>query len=241
MIRMMGMMQMRVECDKEHIPGCQKCLVNIDPAMPKKESYTLLNPKINGSFKSTIRTENPMDAAHIFYENITQNVGNSIKRMFMIVGGKRGDMHHFCITEKISGGGRGEPKAKFDIYEINPAFTESYQQELSDVLLGKQTAKKQSGGKKRHSKHRKDDSDSDDSDSDIDFSDSDSDSERDRRRYVPYISDYIYYAIRYPTIKAIGLTQRDMRNFFLPSFIINEEVGMTEIPFIEVSWELVYP
>jgi hypothetical protein len=214
--------------------------------MPKKESYTLLNPKIKGSFKTKTREESPIDAAHSFYEKISQVNGNAVKHMFMIIGGKDDHMHHFYVTEKITGGSSGsDRKSKYTIYEIDPSFTGAYQRQLEDVLIGEQKKDSQRGGKKHKSKRRRhDDSDSDsDSDSDIDFSDSDSDSDSyiDRQRYIPYISDYIYYAVRYPTIKAIGLTHRDMRKFFLPSFVINEPVGMLEIPFVEVNWELIYP
>lgn len=146
-------------------------------------SYVLVNPHIEGKFDTKIKARNSLEAANIFYKNLSEHFNNSVPNFyFSIQKGSSGDgkFSHFKVKEN-----RKENEVTFSISPYQFNGEESAMIGFSQRLADFKSKMDQDGGKKRRPKHRKSKDESDDSD------DSDYDYYRRARSYP--INQPIYY------------------------------------------------
>ena len=65
-------------------------------------SYVLINPQIKGSFQSKINANNSVEAAKLFYTNMSEHFNNNLPKFyFSIQKGKsgKGKIYHFMVRE----------------------------------------------------------------------------------------------------------------------------------------------
>jgi len=145
-------------------------------------SYVLVNPYIEGSFKSKIKARNSQEAAKMIYTNLSEHFNNSVPSFhFTIQKGtsSKGKMYHFKVSEE-----REEDTVNFSIKPVTLRNEEAVNREFKGRLDDIKTKLSQDGGKKKksHSKHH----DSSDSDSDL----SSSSDYYLRARSRPYVPSY---------------------------------------------------
>jgi len=127
-------------------------------------TYVLVNPHIEGDFKSTIKSINSNEAANSFYKNLSEHFNNSIPKF------------HFTIQKGLSGGGkyyhfevkesRTNDEVNFNIKPYTIKGEDEVILNFESKLANFKSKFHQDGGKKKNkkSKYKKDSSDSDDSD-----------------------------------------------------------------------------
>jgi len=145
-------------------------------------SYVLVNPYIEGSFKSKIKARNSQEAAKMIYTNLSEHFNNSVPKFhFTIQKGtsSNGKMYHFKVSEE-----REDDTVNFSIKPLTLKNEDSINREFKGRLEEIKNKLNQDGGKHR-SKHSSKRSISDSSDS----SDSSDDYYR-RARTYPYVPSY---------------------------------------------------
>lgn len=148
-------------------------------------TYILVNPHIEGDFKSKIKAQNSDEAAKLFYKNLSEHFNNHVPKFhFSIQKGSSGEgkYYHFKVSEK-----RSDNEVSFSIKPMKIKGEDENNSNFKARLDKFKTKWAQGGGDKhKKSKHRK----SKDSDS----SDSDSSSSDDMIRDKKYVSNQpIYY------------------------------------------------
>lgn len=126
-------------------------------------SYVLVNPHIEGAFKSTIKAQNSNEASNIFYTNLSEHFNNSVPSFhFSIQKGKSGDgkFYHFEVKET-----KKNKEVSFSISPITLKGEEAAIDRFKKNLSNFKSKFNQDGGKQRKKKHHKkhDSSDSDSS------------------------------------------------------------------------------
>jgi len=150
-------------------------------------SYVLVNPHIEGNFKSKIKARNSNEAANIFYKNLSEHFNNFVPRFnFSIQKGSSGNgkYYHFEVKEKME-----DKEVSFKVKQIDINGESEVISSFKNKLENFKAKMNQDGGKKKKSKKSKKHM-SDDSDSDLD--DSSEDFYRRARSYVP-ATQPIYY------------------------------------------------
>jgi hypothetical protein len=155
-------------------------------------SYKLVNPHIEGKFKTEMKAKNSQDAANSFYKNLSEHFNNSVRQFnFSVQKGLSGDgkLYHFQVKEK-----RENNEVDFKITPLKikgeNEVTEKFKEKLANF---KEKFNSLEGGKKKKSKKSKKSKDSSDS---SDSSDSDSDLTENfykrAKKYLP-VNQPIYY------------------------------------------------
>lgn len=128
-------------------------------------TYRLVNPHIEGSFKSKMKARNSNEAGNLFYKSLSEHFNNSVHKFyFTIQKGSSGDggLYHFEVSEN-----RDENQVDFSIkpYTVTGGANEK---EFLSKLENFKAKFNQDGGKKKKGKQMKkyDDSDLESSDSD---------------------------------------------------------------------------
>lgn len=189
-------------------------------------SYSLVNPYIDGSFTTTVKAKNSIEAGKHFYTSLSEHFNNELPDFY------------FSIQKGLSGGGKHyhfqakETKHKKEVsFSLEPfnGVSESNITNFNKKLETFKNKMVQSGGKnkdkKKHKKSskkskKKKDSDSESSDS----SDSDSDDYyKTRRSYTPVINQPFYYWWYDPYVY-------NLNSLYIPTFY--SYVGS---PYIEIS------
>lgn len=116
------------------------------------KSYTLVNPKIEGTLKTTFKANSAMEAANAAYNEMSKQFANTVPA-FRFTLETEGKMQHFLVEEKLK-----KDTANFVITAYKGKVDEA------GFKSRAKEAKKQLGGKRRH--HRDEDEDSSSSDSD---------------------------------------------------------------------------
>ena len=121
-------------------------------------SYILVNPYIQGEFKNKINAKNSIEAAKIFYKEMSTHFNNSVPKFYFTVqkgqsGG--GKYYHFEIKEKLS----KNENVNFSI-EPYTIYGDSDMSSFSSKLTTFKNKFSQSGGEKDSSessevKHKK--------------------------------------------------------------------------------------
>jgi len=148
-------------------------------------SYVLVNPHIEGKFKSKIKAKNSTEAANIFYKNLSEHFNNFVPKFhFSIQKGSSGEgkYYHFEVKES-----RENNEVTFKVKQMNITGEDEVISSFKNKLENFKAKLNQDGGKKKKSKksrkHMSDDSDLDDSSDDF---------YRRARSYMP-VSQPIYY------------------------------------------------
>jgi hypothetical protein len=129
-------------------------------------SYVLVNPYIDGSFKSKVKARNSQEAAKMLYTGLSEHFNNSVPAFHFTVQkgtSSKGKMYHFKVSEQ-----REDDTVNFSIKPLTLKNEDAINNEFKGRLDEFKNKLNQDGGKhksKRHSKHH-DSSDSSDSDSD---------------------------------------------------------------------------
>lgn len=167
--------------------------------------YVLVNPHVEGQFKTNTKAPNSIEAAKHFYKGLSEHFNNAVPQFHFTVqkgiSGK-GKLYHFKVVEN-----RKAEDVSFTLepFEIAGGLNESaFKNKLSNI----KNKISQIGGK--HKKHKKSKDDSSDSDSDSD-SDSSSDSYTHISTYVPVLNQPIYYWWYDPLIYRLD-------SYYIPTF-----------------------
>lgn len=152
-------------------------------------TYVLVNPHIEGNFKSKIKANNSQEAANIFYKNLSEHFNNFVPKFhFSIQKGSSGDgkYYHFEVKEQM--------EDKEVTFKVRPMTIQGEEEVVSSFKLKLDSFKaklNQDGGKKKVKKAKKS-SKHDLDDDDSDFDDSSDDFYRRAKSYVP-TTQPIYY------------------------------------------------
>ena len=172
-------------------------------------SYTLANPYIQGKFKNSIKANNSLLAAQIFYKNLSEHFNNAVPTFnFTIQKGTSGNgtFYHFQSNESRDG---NEVNFSIKPYNVINENMESYKTKLASI---KKKISQQGGKHKKHRKKSKKQGSSDSSDSSESSSSSDSDKYIKRiSTYTPMLNQPIYYWWYDPSIYKL-------ESVFIPTF-----------------------
>ena len=113
-------------------------------------TYRLVNPHIEGDFKSKMKADNSMVAARSFYKNLSQHFNNNIPKFYFTIqkgGSGNGKYYHFVVKEL-----KDDEEVKFNIepYAI-PEDTKSLKT-FETKLSSFKSKFNQAGGKKKTSR-----------------------------------------------------------------------------------------
>lgn len=137
-------------------------------------TYQLVNPYISGTFKTKLKAKNSLEAANMFYKNLSEHFNNSIPAFYFTIhkGQSGGGQHyHFKVSESLK-----NDEVSFNISPHTIDNHESVVSSFKGKLEQFKSRFDQAGGKrksKRSKKSRKHRKDSSDSDSDLDISSDD--------------------------------------------------------------------
>ena len=84
-----------------------------------ENSYTLINPYIEGEFKKNIKAKNSAVAAQLFHESLSEHFNNSVPKFHFTIqkgGSSKGKLYHFQVKEN-----RNEDEVTFSMkpYVVN--------------------------------------------------------------------------------------------------------------------------
>ena len=115
-------------------------------------SYQLVNPYIQGKFKTEIKALNSQEAANLFYNNLSKHFNNSIPQFnFTIQKGTnfKGKYYHFQVKEI-----RKDDEVSFSINELNIENNDTSLDKFKTKLENFKSKFNQKGGKKKSSKKK---------------------------------------------------------------------------------------
>jgi hypothetical protein len=153
--------------------------------------YKLVNPYIKGEFESKIDAKNSVEAAKIFYKNLSEHFNNSVPKFYFTIqkgGSGKGKFYHFQVKEKKSNDSVDYNIKPFEIKGEDNAMTQylkNFENFKGRYNGGAKRSSKRSS--KRGSKRGSKLSDMDDSSSDSDYFYNEAQS------YVPVVSQPFYY------------------------------------------------
>ena len=124
--------------------------------------YKLVNPHIEGSFKTLYQGSTPFDAAQKMWSKLSENITNSVPEFaFTIQRVKDNTLFHYKVNETVNNN-----EVDFTIAELDNKVSNAKKNKFLDKL--KQfKSKVQEGGKRR--RRKKNDDDDDDSSTDSDY------------------------------------------------------------------------
>jgi len=134
-------------------------------------TYQLVNPYIAGTFKTKLKARNSLEAANMFYKNLSEHFNNSIPTFYFTInkGQSGGGAHyHFKVSEKMI-----EDEVSFTVSPHTISNNEEVVTNFKQNLEEFKSKFNQDGGakkKSKKSKKNKKSSKSSDSDSDLDIS-----------------------------------------------------------------------
>jgi hypothetical protein len=166
-------------------------------------NYVLVNPHIEGQFKSKINAPNSVEAGKQFYKSLSEHFNNAVPKFHFTIqkgGSGNGKYYHFKVKEN-----RNADDVSFSLEPFN--IVGNFDEHAFKNKLGKIKNKvAQIGGKNKKSKKVDDSS----SDSEVD-SDSSSDSYTKINTYVPVLNQPIYYWWYDPLIYKLD-------SYYIPTF-----------------------
>lgn len=164
-------------------------------------NYRLVNPYIEGEFKTLFDGQNVGDAANKAWSSLSKHFTNNVPQFpFTIEKVKDGKFHHFLVKEQVNG-----DIVDYSIRPIKVKESSKQVKEFKKKLKEFDSGKTMLGGAKHKSKHRH----SDDDDSDSSSSSSDYDT---GLTYMPYT---------YPEQPIVGLWYDPFYcvPFYVPTFV----------------------
>jgi len=170
-------------------------------------TYKLVNPYIQGDFKSSIKAQNSVLAAKTFYKNLSEHFNNSIPKFYFTIqkgGSGSGKYYHFVVKEKK---GKND-EVNFKVEPFNDAIEDSKLSAFKSKLNAFQNKFEQAGGKKKSKNSKKSKKVVDDSDSDLDSSE---DFYKRAQTYQPVVTPPLYYWWYDPSVYSLS-------SVFIPTF-----------------------
>lgn len=152
-------------------------------------TYVLVNPHIEGNFKSKLKAQNSNEAANLFYKTLSEHFNNSVPKFhFTIQKGSSGEgkYYHFQVDEH-----RDENEVNFSIKPYHIQGESESIQRFQSKLENFKSKFHQDGGKKKSKKTSKKPKHDDSSDS-SDFDVSENDVYKRAKSYLP-TTQPIYY------------------------------------------------
>ena len=152
-------------------------------------TYILVNPHIEGNFKTKVKAQNSQEAANNLYKSLSEHFNNSIPSFnFTIQKGSSGNgsLYHFQVKES-----RKKNEVSFYIKPMTIKGSDTLEEQFKSRLEKVKEKLSQDGGKKSK-KSKKSKHDSSDSDSDSDFSSS-SDNKKRSKSYIPFNQPISYW------------------------------------------------
>ena len=150
-------------------------------------TYILVNPHIEGNFKSKIKAKNSQEASNIFYKNLSEHFNNFVPKFhFSIQKGSSGEgkFYHFEVKEQME-----NKEVTFKVRPMNVKGEEDAITSFKAKLDNFKAKINQDGGKIKSKKSKKRTKSDDD---DSDFEDSSEDFYRRAKSYIP-TAQPIYY------------------------------------------------
>lgn len=138
-------------------------------------TYTLINPSIDGTFKTSVKSKNSIDAANKLYESMSEHFSNNVPEFnFTIMKGKGSNSkyYHFKVLETKKNNNVSYSVEQFQIKgEMSKMrkFNKKLEQDGGAKKRAKKTSKRTSKktSKRRSKRKSKKLDDSSDSDSDV--------------------------------------------------------------------------
>ncbi|ANB50505.1 hypothetical protein [Powai lake megavirus] len=178
--------------------------------MSEKNTYRLLNPYIEGTVDTVVKSRNSFSAGKKLYNSISNYFTNHVDDFYMTLQNvETGQLSHFKIGEKRDENG----DVNFEMNKLEKNFTPELEKQL---ITSVKKIDKQTGGKKHYN-------DSDDSSSE--------ESECFKFPLQP-ITKFIYFYMPYYKLNLVGLSPIDMARIFMPTF------GFTYNPSLEIRFDL---
>jgi len=166
-------------------------------------TYVLVNPHIEGSFKGKVKAKNSIEAARIIYNNLSEHFNNNIpKFLFTIQKGSSGKGKYYSFKVKEE---RSENEINFSLQPYNIKNSDSAYKSMEEKISEhKENQNEMTGGAKKKATKKKttkksskkvdNDSDFEDfmTDDDTNFDDSPEGNTKRVQRYVPNTAFPIY-------------------------------------------------
>ena len=151
-------------------------------------TYILVNPHIEGNFKSKIKARNSNEASNLFYKNLSEHFNNSVPSFhFSIQKGSSGEgkYYHFQVKEI-----RENDEVSFNIKPFTIHGEQESIQRFESKLASFKSKFSQDGGKKSKKSKKSKNDDSDDS---SDFDVSEDDIYKRAKSYMPSTQPIYYW------------------------------------------------
>lgn len=158
-------------------------------------TYVLVNPTIQGKFKSVIKSSNSIKAAQTIYNSLSEHFNNNIPEFYFTIqkgGSGKGKYYHFKVTETRN---NDDVKFKLESHTLKAEKTKlnNFKKHLNEY----QNKLEQEGGRKKKSskknkKHKKKNKSSESSES-SDSSESSSDDYKTTYYTTPILEYPIYH------------------------------------------------
>ncbi len=170
--------------------------------------YKLVNPYIKGEFETKLEAKNSIEAAKLFYNNLSEHFNNNVPNFYFTIqkgGNGKGKFYHFKVTEK---------KVDENVdFSIKPFEIQNEDKALKGYLENFEKFKgRYTGGAKRKSSKKSSRKSSRKSSKHLDDISSESDDfYRMASTYVPVSNQPIYYLYYDPLIYGVD-------SVFVPTF-----------------------
>lgn len=175
-------------------------------------TYTLINPHIEGQFNTKIKAKNSQEAASLFYTELGGHINNSLPQFYFSIqkgSSGEGSLYSFKVKEE-----KLDNQVNFSLEPVTIKNDElsNFKKKLEEFKL---TNSKLNGGKlKKHKSHKshksKSHKDKDSSDSSSDSSSSDEVYKK-SSKYINNLNVPIYYWWYYPYLY-------DTSSIYIPTF-----------------------
>jgi hypothetical protein len=170
--------------------------------------YKLVNPYIKGEFETKIDAKNSVEAAKVFYNNLSEHFNNNVPKFYFTIqkgGSGKGKFYHFEVKEKKSSDSVDYKISPFEIKGESEAMNEYL--ENFKMFKGRYNG----GAKRRGSKRGSKRSSRRSSRLDDDMSSDSDDFYRQAKSYVPVATQPIYYMYYDPLLYKID-------SVYIPTF-----------------------
>ena len=191
--------------------------------------YKLVNPYIKGEFETKMDAKNSLDAAKVFYKNLSEHFNNNVPTFYFTIqkgGSGKGKFYHFEVNEKKSGDEVNYSIQPFEMKDEEQSvdqFVKNFDKFKSrfngETKVGGGRGRKSSSRRKGSSRRNKSESSDSDTDS-YDFY-------REAKSYIPVTNQPLYYMYYDPLFYNVD-------SVFLPTY------NPYLYPYVELN-NLAYP
>ena len=187
--------------------------------------YKLVNPYIKGEFETKLSAKNSIDAAKLFYKNLSEHFSNSVPTFYFTIqkgGSGKGKFLHFKVKETKKDNNVDYSIKPFDIKNEEKTM-EAYVNNFNKFKGRYNGGAKRKGSRKSSRRSSRKSSRYDDSSSDSD------DFYRETKSYTPIVNTPIYYMYYDPLVYNVD-------SVFIPSFLSYNNILGFEIGTYPIAW-----